>query len=246
MMTLFNQNDYANVPYPSPVLPGATLMTGGCGVVSMMMILANMGGIELSAKEAADYAISVGARVSGGTDMLALSKAVCRDYGFEFFATSDEDTMLRHLKNSGFAIANVGGDRTGWTGVYANGGHYIVLCGAFDDTVNVLDPGYYPGKYHKAGRTGKVSDNGDGSSSCPVSVMAQDTYARTPAYYLFTKEGFEMAQFTDTQGHWAETSIEKAAEKGLVNGKEDGLFHPDDQLTRAEFVTVLDRLGLLD
>ena len=244
-MKIFNQNDYRSVPYPSPSLPDATLASGGCGVVSMMMVLANMAGVTQTAKQAADYAIKVGARVVGGTDMTALAKAVCRDYGFEYFATNEEERLLRHLRTTGFAIANVGGDRPGWTGVYSSSGHYIVLCAVAGDKVLVLDPGYYKGKYGLPGRKGKATDNGDGSSWCSLDVIAQDTLNRTPNYYLFTKEGFEMAAFLDTQGHWAEKAIEKAAAKGIIKGKEDGLFHPDDTLTRAEFVAVLDRLGLL-
>ena len=55
-----------------------------------------------------------------------------------------------------------------------------------------------------------------------------------------------MAKFLDTEGHWAETSIDKAAEKGIVKGYEDGSFKPNESLTRAQLCAILDRLGLLD
>ena len=48
-----------------------------------------------------------------------------------------------------------------------------------------------------------------------------------------TEVKFKMAKFLDTEGHWAEASIEKAAEKGAVSGFEDGSFHPDEPVTRA-------------
>lgn len=57
---------------------------------------------------------------------------------------------------------------------------------------------------------------------------------------------FKMAKFLDTEGHWAETSIDKAAEKGIVKGYEDGSFKPNESLTRAQLCAILDRLGLLD
>lgn len=44
---------------------------------------------------------------------------------------------------------------------------------------------------------------------------------------------FKMQQFKDIEGHWAENSIEKAAEKGIVQGFDDGSFYPDNAITRA-------------
>jgi len=55
----------------------------------------------------------------------------------------------------------------------------------------------------------------------------------------------KMIQFTDTQGHWAEPSIQKAAEKEVMTGFSDGTFKPDDPVTRAQLSVVLDRLHLL-
>ena len=55
-----------------------------------------------------------------------------------------------------------------------------------------------------------------------------------------------MARFLDTEGHWAEASIDKAAEKGIVNGFDDNTFKPDDGVTRAQLCAIIDRLGLLD
>lgn len=50
----------------------------------------------------------------------------------------------------------------------------------------------------------------------------------------------------DYEGHWAEKSIKKAVRKGVLKGYDDGTIRPDAQLTRAELVTILDRLGLLE
>ncbi|WP_164716773.1 hemoblobin-interacting domain-containing protein [Paenibacillus whitsoniae] len=48
--------------------------------------------------------------------------------------------------------------------------------------------------------------------------------------------------FTDTQGHWAAGAIEAAAQTGMLEGYEDGSFAPDRALSRAEAVTLLNRV----
>ena len=48
--------------------------------------------------------------------------------------------------------------------------------------------------------------------------------------------------FTDIAGHWGEASVLEAARRGLFNGYPDGRFGPDDNVTRAQFVTVLYRM----
>lgn len=49
------------------------------------------------------------------------------------------------------------------------------------------------------------------------------------------------ADLTDTQGHWAEAEIEGLVDEGIVKGYQDGSFRPDAPITRAEFVTLLNR-----
>lgn len=46
-------------------------------------------------------------------------------------------------------------------------------------------------------------------------------------------------EFTDTNNHWAEASIERWADEGVVNGYKDNSFKPDAFLSRAEFVTMI-------
>ncbi len=53
---------------------------------------------------------------------------------------------------------------------------------------------------------------------------------------------FAMAQSPDDiQGHWAQAEIDALMETGVVRGYEDGSFRPDDPITRAEFVSLLNR-----
>ena len=47
------------------------------------------------------------------------------------------------------------------------------------------------------------------------------------------------AAYTDTAGHWAASTIEKARQYGLMVGDGSGAFYPDTYLNRASFVTIL-------
>ena len=49
------------------------------------------------------------------------------------------------------------------------------------------------------------------------------------------------APATDISGHWAEKVITQWQEKGLISGYEDGTFKPDNSVTRAEFVIMLNK-----
>ena len=48
--------------------------------------------------------------------------------------------------------------------------------------------------------------------------------------------------FTDIEGHWAENQINRAAEKGWITGYPDGTFDPNRYITRAEAVTMINRV----
>lgn len=48
--------------------------------------------------------------------------------------------------------------------------------------------------------------------------------------------------FTDIQNHWAKKDIEFMAAKGILKGKGEKIFAPDDNVTRAEFTIMLVRL----
>lgn len=47
--------------------------------------------------------------------------------------------------------------------------------------------------------------------------------------------------FEDAKGHWAEEAIQKLTEQGVIAGYPDGLVHPDEMITRAEFSALLAR-----
>jgi len=69
--------------------------------------------------------------------------------------------------------------------------------------------------------TGKVS--GDVTHFTKFAVMAQP----------------KVAALTDVAGSWAAVNINKLVSMGAIKGYTDGTFKPDNNVTRAEFVTVL-------
>lgn len=50
-----------------------------------------------------------------------------------------------------------------------------------------------------------------------------------------------LAQPSDVQGHWAEKKIAEWVAKGLAGGYPDGTFKPNNHITRAEFVALVNR-----
>ena len=48
--------------------------------------------------------------------------------------------------------------------------------------------------------------------------------------------------YTDTQGHWAEKDINKLSVNGIVSGYHDNTFKPNNNMTRAELITVINRI----
>ncbi len=69
----------------------------------------------------------------------------------------------------------------------------------------------------------KKSDGGGGSSKKRPDVAIPDN----------------SLVFNDITGHWAEDNIKKLIASGSINGYPDGTFKPDNNITRAEFITVL-------
>ncbi|WP_235941606.1 carbohydrate binding domain-containing protein [Paenibacillus puerhi] len=73
-------------------------------------------------------------------------------------------------------------------------------------------------------------------SCCLVLALA------SPVTYPVKAEQLERANLRDLTGHWAQAAVEEMNKSGLMNGYEDGSFKPNQPISRAEFITVLDRI----
>ena len=88
-------------------------------------------------------------------------------------------------------------------------------------------------------KAGIIAGYEDGSFR-PNGYITRAEFATIAArFFDVTYSGKDL--FPDISGHWAKDYINQAANKGFVNGYEDGTFKPDRNITRAEAVTLVNR-----
>ena len=75
----------------------------------------------------------------------------------------------------------------------------------------------------------------------PKAPITRAQFAAICARFDTGKSSVEQT-FSDIQGHWAEKYIERAAELGWIKGFEDGTFRPDAYITRAQAMTMINRV----
>ncbi len=75
---------------------------------------------------------------------------------------------------------------------------------------------------------GKVSEDGNWEYTLTHSGLYLPVYQKNP--------------FPDTWGHWGEPAIRDLYQQGIIKGLSDHQFGPDVTLTRAQFITLLDRM----
>ena len=83
---------------------------------------------------------------------------------------------------------------------------------------------------------GRRADNFD-----PDASITRAEFAAICARFN-TKPVENSGSFSDISGHWAENEIERAAAFGWISGYPDGTFHPDARITRAEAMTMINRV----
>ena len=89
-------------------------------------------------------------------------------------------------------------------------------------------------------KAGYVKGYEDGSFG-PDKYITRAEFATMATRYAILEENKDLS-FIDITGHWAEEYINKAANAGWVNGYEDGSFGPEQYITRAEVMTIINRM----
>ncbi len=75
----------------------------------------------------------------------------------------------------------------------------------------------------------------------PNRAITRAEVATIVSHYLGL-EGKGKTAFKDTQGHWAANDIALVADAGIFSGDGKGTFRPDDKITRAEVVVVMNKI----
>ena len=234
-----------------------TVYTSGCGCAALCNALDALGIARVSVKAMCAYAVSVDARVKGGTDESVLLKHAAKKYGFTYRTTSKNAELLAHLKSGGVAILHGGNSYK----LFSDSGHFVCAVAASGNTVTVLDSFWYEGKYKRnAIRRNYVSVVDDGIIKTSIVQCGKATADRSPSYYLISKSGKgdnkkEVEDMTEAEvrkiiadeaakqaklavSDWAKSAWADAVEAKLLDDD-----RPQAAVTRQELAAELVKLG---
>jgi arabinogalactan endo-1,4-beta-galactosidase len=89
---------------------------------------------------------------------------------------------------------------------------------------------------------GLMSGYADGTFGPDQALTRAEAAAIVARWKGLTGERTAELPFADTSGHWSERDIGLVVEAGYMKGMPDGSFQPDKPLTRAEAVTLFNRV----
>lgn len=180
----YNVHFQTDASYKSVKYGRGTVHSSGCGPASLCNALDALGIARVSVKAMCAYAVSVDARVEGGTDEGVLLRNAAKKYGFTYRTTSKNVELLAHLKSGGVAILHGGNSYK----LFSDSGHFVCAVAASGNTVTVLDSFWYDGKYKRnAIRRNYVSVVDDGIIKTSIVQCGKATVDRSPSYYLISK-----------------------------------------------------------
>lgn len=168
------------------------MATSGCGPTTMAMVVENLLGQPFPVSASAALALASGARVSGGTDLGRLARAVCQKFGCTYRTSDDIAQATAALTQGSVVVINVGGDRSGHKGIFSDGGHYVLALGMQGEQMLIADPFYYKGKFAAAHRRAvTVVDNWAQSGKtlllCAPKDVASDAATYATKYHIFSR-----------------------------------------------------------
>lgn len=105
------------------------------------------------------------------------------------------------------------------------------------NTFTDVKTGWYVGEINYAVSKGFIKGYDDNTFR-PDAEITRAEFANMIA--VFVKDGYpEGESFKDVRGHWASDAINELYGNKLIKGYPDGSFKPDEKLTRAEAVVIL-------
>lgn len=87
---------------------------------------------------------------------------------------------------------------------------------------------------------GIIYGRGAGIFDPNASITRAEFAAMAVRFFGSGYDGPDM--FSDISGHWAQESINQAANEGIISGYPDGTFRPDNNITRAEAISIINRV----
>ncbi len=197
-------------------------------------------------KEDGGWALQKSA-VQSDVDVTAMALIALSSY-------THRDEVRRATEKAVSMLSNIQQDDGGFRNSETSESVAQVICAMCSLGININDT-----RFVKNGKT--VLDklltyrNGEGfmhDNSGNVNQMAtEQAFYSLVSLYRFQNDMsdlFDMSReinFSDIKGHENETAIKVLVKKGIVNGKSDSSFDPDNTMTRAEFATIIVKaLGL--
>ena len=116
--------------------------------------------------------------------------------------------------------------------------HYYSITNSFTD---VDSSDWFNVAVSTLSNAGVLTGYEDGSFQPNRSITRAELVTIAMSFFDFVEENSEEL-FTDVAGHWADASINFAAQLGIVTGYGDGTFAPDKTITRAETITIINRV----
>ena len=87
---------------------------------------------------------------------------------------------------------------------------------------------------------GILTGYADGTFKPNANITRAEFATMAVRFFSSSYEGEDL--FPDIDKHWAKDYINTAANEGIINGYEDGTFRPDQPITRAEAMTIVNRV----
>lgn len=198
-MKFINQLDYPEIPYitrqdmedEEARAKGkkTTVATSACGLCSAIIVVDRLlVNVDFTLEEAIQMSYDLKANRRIGTSYRIFAPALAERFGLELEMTNDPERLRYCLRTGGCAVAESGGDREGYIGIFTHTAHYVVVIAEQrDGRIVILDPALKEGKYDEEGRKGKVEVKGDLLIS-DMKYLLGDIEGVKNGFYLFWRK----------------------------------------------------------
>lgn len=226
-LTYYSQADsrWATKLYTSTNNRTQTMKSSACGPTSGAMVVSSAKGAILPTT-LARLSVDNGYRTANSGTAWAFYPFIADYFGFkEYHKTSDFNKAMDYLKQKNaigtskyYIICSCG------SGLFTTGGHYIVLASLDGNTIQVMDPYLYNGKFNTASRrNANVKVKG---TSAYVSKENFKKYANANSFWIFSndkgneqKKEEKKTETKKTQTKKTEKKKEKTKIKNTVGKK---------------------------